>query len=175
MANLFEFFPLVNYDGVKARNLMARIKVARDILQRAATFYPYTVGDGEFADQIANDYYGSPEWVWLVYLSNDIIDPYYQWPLSDNQVIERIKTLYGSEVSAYQKILYYKHVDYTHTLSPDTYKYLPAEDKVGWEAVDAFTHEMEENDKKRQIKLVSRKLLTLIENELKTVFETRVV
>ena len=44
-------------------------------------YYPYTVQEGERAEDIAQFYYGSVDYIWLVYMANNIIDPYHEWPL----------------------------------------------------------------------------------------------
>jgi len=46
---------------------------------------PYTVEEGERPEDIANFYYGSVDYSWLVYMANNIIDPYHEWPLNTQE------------------------------------------------------------------------------------------
>jgi hypothetical protein len=47
--------------------------------------------------------------VWLVYLSNQIVDPYYGWLMDYNEFAAHIKKKYGSIEAAQQQILWYKN------------------------------------------------------------------
>ena len=99
MAFFFRPFPKIFYDVKKNNNnssvltnITARYKI-RDILkQRAAIFYDYTVKEGDTPSSVAFRYYEDETLDWLILLVNDIIDPYYDWPLSYNTFIEFINT-----------------------------------------------------------------------------------
>lgn len=85
MAEYFEKFPIINYNGKNMRDLTRRVNVLKKSLTDPYVFLPYTVEDDMRPEDIAYYYYGSTEYTWLVYLANDIIDPYHQWPLSQEK------------------------------------------------------------------------------------------
>lgn len=62
-------------------------------------YYPYTVAEGERPEDIAEFYYGSVDYVWLVYLANNIIDPYHQWPMDEktfrNYLVDKYSDVSG--------------------------------------------------------------------------------
>lgn len=82
MSEYFEKFPTINYDGKDIRDISRRVNFLKKSLTNPYIFLPYTVEEGLKPEDIAYYYYGSVEYTWLVYLANDIIDPYHQWPMS---------------------------------------------------------------------------------------------
>ena len=44
---------------------------------------PYTIKEGYKPEDVAYAYYGSTDYTWLVMMSNNIIDPYHQWPMAE--------------------------------------------------------------------------------------------
>lgn len=77
----FENFPIIEYEGRRVRDISRRSNFVRAISNNPYLYYPYTVSEGERAEDIANFYYGSVDYVWLVYMANNIIDPYHEWPM----------------------------------------------------------------------------------------------
>lgn len=90
----FENFPLIDYNNHKVQNLMVRIKLLEGTKDSSTIYYPYTIRDGERAENLAFDYYNSTDYVWIIYLVNNIIDPYYDWPLTSNQFDDYIAKKY---------------------------------------------------------------------------------
>jgi hypothetical protein len=93
MASYFKNFPLIEYNGRKIRDITRRSGFNKSIASNPYLYMPYTVSEGERAEDIADFYYGSVDYIWLVYLSNNIIDPYLDWTLSaadfNNYLIEK--------------------------------------------------------------------------------------
>jgi hypothetical protein len=109
MAGYFNFFPSTEYANTIVTNVISKVKFDQSVQKNLAVFYPYTVEQGERPDQIAARYYDNPELDWVIYLANDIMDPYYDWPLSQNQFYEYIKAKYGSVSAAQAKIAFYRN------------------------------------------------------------------
>lgn len=78
----FENFPEVVYDGKRVKDITRRNQFVRGLQNNPLLYMPYTVEEGERAEDIANFYYGSVDYVWLIYMANNIIDPYHEWPLN---------------------------------------------------------------------------------------------
>lgn len=109
MAGYFNFFPSTEYANTIVTNLISKVKFDQSVQKNLAVFYPYTVEQGERPDQIAARYYDNPELDWVIYLANDIMDPYYDWPLSQNQLYEYLSAKYGSISEAQAKIVFYRN------------------------------------------------------------------
>jgi hypothetical protein len=83
MAKYFENFPVIKYDGKLVRDITRRNQFLRSVSTNPLLFLPYTVKQNERAEDVAQFYYGSVDYVWLVYMANQIIDPYYEWPMDE--------------------------------------------------------------------------------------------
>ena len=58
-------------------------------------FYPYQVKQGDRPDTVSEGYYGRFFYSWIVYLSNNILDPYFQWQMTQQIFQEFITEKYG--------------------------------------------------------------------------------
>lgn len=189
----FNQFPNITYMGMDAKNLTANVKLSEDLLKGATNFYPYTIKDGETSDSIAYDYYGDPNLVWLVFLCNKVEDPFNDWYKNTLDFEKYIYNKYGSEELARDTASYYKkrkeswyvnrNGEYLPAegvipsgfellesqdfikITPDTYERLS--DKTGWIKVSEYDRELEENEDKRNIKLLDRRFVSVVENNLR--------
>ena len=73
MLYYFDSFPLTTYNGITSIDITRRVSIPINVQQNQSIYYPYTVSDNETADTIAYDYYGDVNYVWLIYLINNII------------------------------------------------------------------------------------------------------
>lgn len=106
--NYFDKFPLINYNGHLAVNLLSRAQLSDQTRAQRSIFYPYTIKDYDRADGLSENYYDSPEYSWLIWMTNDMIDPYYDYPLSDSDFDAYLTDKYGSIAQANRKIKYYR-------------------------------------------------------------------
>ena len=90
MSNYFTSFPTVQYDTTgkapnqyqTVKNIMKRQKLKASVMNDIMAFYPYFVQEGERADTVSYNYYGTTDYAYLILLVNNIIDPLFDWPLS---------------------------------------------------------------------------------------------
>lgn len=108
MYNLFNKFPIIAYNGQSAINIISKVKFNEAARRAAAIYYPYTILNGERPDIIAANYYEDSRYSWLIYMVNDIIDPYYDWPLEDKEFIQFIVAKYGSVERAQNKVAFWR-------------------------------------------------------------------
>lgn len=75
------------------------------------------------SDQLADAYYGDSELNWLIYLANEIVDPYYQWYMDDLTFNEFILEKYGEIDKAAGRIKFYRNNWYEdqNEISPTYY------------------------------------------------------
>jgi hypothetical protein len=97
MAKYFENFPTIEYEGKRVRDITRRNQFVRNVTLNPLLYLPYTVGEGERAEDVANFYYGSTDYTWLVYMANNIMDPYHQWPLSEAEFYDYLIDKYQEE------------------------------------------------------------------------------
>ena len=68
-------------DYTKVKNLFMRGKLREDIFQDTTTFEKYSIEGDDRPDNVAEKYYGTASYDWIVLLSNNIINIYEEWPL----------------------------------------------------------------------------------------------
>jgi hypothetical protein len=133
----FDNFGRITVNGQEVVNILARPKILEKVSSNPYAFHPYTLREGERPDIIADKYYKSMEFSWLVYLSNQVVDPYYGWFLNTDQFERMLKTKYGSSIIANRKVLGYR-VNWDEDISsiePATYNALPDQNKRYWDPV----------------------------------------
>lgn len=179
MAYYFSPFKRVDYDiskdnkPVSSVNLLTRFKIADKILKSKAVYYNYNVKEGERADVIAFKYYGDFTLDWLIFLTNNIVDPLYDWPLDTPSLERFIIKKYGSLRAANEGIHHYEHIIQQHevlydgTIVPEksiiidqtTYDSLGGQDT---RIITNYNYEVDKNDKKRLIKLLDEEYVTSV-------------
>jgi hypothetical protein len=103
MAKYFNYFPKTFYSledgGSKLdtiTNVIARFAFEDKLKENSAAFYKYEIKDSDTPEIIASKYYDSPERHWIVLLFNNIIDPQWDWPLTDRTFNEYIDKKYSA-------------------------------------------------------------------------------
>lgn len=107
MQRYFEKFPVINYNGYTVRNIMSRVKVLDKVIRKPDYFYNFQLIDTARADNVAYETYQDSYMSWLVYLSNSIIDPYYDWNMSQYNFEQYILNKYGNYANAQGRVAYW--------------------------------------------------------------------
>jgi len=98
----FSQFPLMAYDVAGNKNykllpnILKRVKLRAGLRSGAFLFDTYDVKDGERPEDIAYKYLGDAELHWIILMTNNVTDRYYQWPLSQPQFQEHLTDKYGA-------------------------------------------------------------------------------
>ena len=126
-------------------------------------FDTYVVKDGETPEMIADKLYGSPELHWVVLMANDITDRFHQWPLSAAQVNQYI-------VDKYDDVNGTHHYEVAQDSGDATVKIWVENDAdtdayTGLTPITNHEHELDEQDRKRQIQLLDPEYASLFINE----------
>lgn len=79
----FNNLPEINYNGVLVKDISRRVNFLKQTVENPYVYLPYTIQEGDRAEDIAYHYYGDANYAWLVYLANNIVDPYNAWPLDE--------------------------------------------------------------------------------------------
>ena len=106
----FNYIPDFNYvdrnpnaklgDQVKVKNLFRRIKLREDIFQDTTVFEKYQIRGDDRPDNIANQFYGRPDYDWVVLVSNNIVNIQTEWPMPQNTFDSFILNKYGTYQNA---------------------------------------------------------------------------
>ena len=109
MARYFDRFPIVDYDGNVAKNILARVDFTEKTKRDIYSTFQFTLEEGfERPDLLSYNYYGSSKFDWMIYLTNNIVDPYYDYYKSAEDFKSYMQTKYGSNSNARSIILFYR-------------------------------------------------------------------
>ncbi len=165
----FKNFPLVNYNDVSMRNIMLKASIDINLFLNNTKLYTYQIKDGEKPTIIADQYYGDINYAWLVLLSNRIIDPYFEWPLTNQELDAHIIKKYGSLETAQSTVYEYKNLfNEEDRITVDTYTYAYNSNNPLYVPVYTTDKEFELNEQKRNIQLIDRVYAKQIANSLET-------
>ena len=98
----FSHFPLLVYDAAGTddyklvTNLIKRVAMHAKAKSVASIFDTYDVRSGETPEMVSYEYYGDPEYHWIILLVNNITDRYHQWPMNNRQFHSHVSTRYDN-------------------------------------------------------------------------------
>ena len=98
----FSKFPLITYDikGDKVRKLLPdilrRVKLRASIKSGNMLFDKYDVKEGEKPEDVAFKWFGDAELHWVILMTNNVTDRYYEWPMNQVQFAEFLTDKYGA-------------------------------------------------------------------------------
>jgi hypothetical protein len=164
----FSKFPLLTYDikGDKVRKLLPdilrRVKLRTKIKSGGMLFDKYDVKEGEKPEDVAYKWFGDAELHWVILMTNNVTDRYYGWPMNQVQFAEFLTDKYGA--GSEDAIHHYEVTrdsgrttgqgpsDYSHKVEVNS-------DADNASSISNREYEEREQDKKRQIQLLSKSVL----------------
>ena len=175
----FKSFPVIPYDSKgdlqfkDVTNLLRRVGMRTKLKTNTFLYDTYDVKEGETPEMIAHKLYGDSELHWIVLLVNEITDRYHQWPMSGMQFLDYINDKYSNPDGVH-------HYETTQT-SGDTKIKIEVENDVDEDAYTGLTpitnreYEQNEQDKRRQIRLVDPSFVEQFVDEYKKLINETVI
>lgn len=164
----FRRFPKMIYDMKNDNNYKLLPDILRRVKQRSAIksgqfiFDNYDVKENEKPEDVAYKWFGDAQLHWIILMTNDITDRYYDWPLNTPQFAEFLTDKYGagSEDGTH-------HYEISRTSGrtsgrgPDDYSHKVEcnSDESGATTITNREYEQREQDNKRQIRLLNQRYL----------------
>ncbi len=169
-------YPFSESDFVTAKNFFRRNKISDDVFGYSTFYKKYAIEEGERIENIANNYYGSVFYDWVIVLTNNFINPQFALPLNSESVRKIAEDKYGV-VDAYSGIHHYETIETKSGQTVDgidilalkggltvkknfydnPFKYFNGTQVVTVpgntvsKAITNYDHEVVENEKKREI------------------------
>ena len=176
----FSRFPLMVYDVKGDDNykllpdILRRVKLRSGVRSGTFLFDNIDVQDGERPEDIAFQYYGDAELHWVILMTNNVTDRYYQWPLTQPQFQEHLEDKYGlANIDAVHH--YEKTTDSGKTSSngPNDYSHLVEcnSDDGDPSIISNRQYEQRLQDGYRQIRLLNTKFLDLFVDEFENLIK----
>ena len=157
-------------------NITQRAKIAERLRQHTTTMHDYVIGEGERPDTVALKLYGDVKYTWVVLLMNNIMS-LYDWPMTNSEfelyIIDKYGSLSDSQNQGTRTPAAWSAAKFYYTTEGDrvdatTYASLGARQGT---TNTPYTQEVEDNDARRTIKVVSRQFLPGILSALKTLYK----
>jgi len=141
---MFQNYPHIAYklpDGERKilKDMMVRVYYRGGFDDEKATYNFYDVLDGERPEDVSFKAYGSQDYHWVILLFNEMLDPYYDWYMSQSNLLKYVKGKYD-DMNAIKH--YVDNEGYINSVG------------IGV-AVTNFDYEYELNEKRRRIKILS--------------------
>ena len=176
----FSRFPLMAYDMAGNKqykllpNILRRVKLRSGIRSGSFLFDNYDVKDGERPEDIAFKWFGDAEYHWIILMTNNITDRYYQWPLTQPQFAERLTDKYGA--GSEDAVHHYEITqtsgptssngpnDYSHMVECNSTETNPS-------IISNRDYEQRKQDEYRQIRLLDKRYLRTFVNEFESLIK----
>jgi len=163
----FSKFPKMVYDVKNNSNYKLLPDILRRVKQRNAIasgqfiFDTYDVRNGEKPEDIAYKWFGDAQLHWVILMTNDVTDRYYQWPMNDAQFEEFIADKYSNPDAVHHYEIT-KDSGRTTGQGPNDYSHLVEVNSDTDNAISISNREYEERiqDKNRSIRLLNQRFLS---------------
>lgn len=101
-------YPFSESDFTIVKNLFTRFKLNEDVFSFTVLFRKYSVQDGERLETIAEKAYGNAFYDWIIAITNNMINPQFDLPLSEYDLKRHVEKNYDNP---FGDIKYYEIVD----------------------------------------------------------------
>jgi hypothetical protein len=173
----FSRFPMMTYDIAGDKNykllpdILRRVKLRSGLRSGAFMFDKYDVKDGERPEDVAFKWFGDAEYHWVILMTNNITDRYYQWPLSQPQFHEHLTDKYGA--GSEDDVHHYEIPQSSGKTSSRDYSHM-VEVNSDVDNVSIITnreYEQRKQDEYRQINLLDRRYLNAFVSEFENLIK----
>lgn len=180
--SFFSDFSSIDYkigsDSFVATDITIALKIDAVLRQRGSVIYNYTIKDEDRPDSVANAFYQDSYLDWVILLTNKVINPVWDWPISSINFPNFLEAKYGTYSAAYQTIHEYRQITEQERYSLDgtllpkryvvvdqsTYNLLPSYER---ESISKAQYEEELNESKRGILVLHSKYIPSIVSQKK--------
>ena len=166
----FSKFPKLEYsstgstaDGKIVTHLLRRVAIKQSLDDDMKLMDDYFVKEGETPENLSHKHFGSAKYHWVILMTNNVTDRYYQWPMTQPQFDEFLTDKYGAgNEDAIHHYEITKSSGKTSSSGPNDYSHLVEVNSDTDNASSISNREYEERlqDKYRSIKLLDRRYLS---------------
>ena len=142
-------------------DILRRVKQRSAIKDGQFIFDNYDVVEGEKPEDVAYKWFGDAQLHWVILMTNNVLDRYYDWPMNQAQFAEFLTDKYGTNMDAVHHYEITKDSGHTTSQGPSDYSHLVEvnSDTANAISISNRQYEEREQDKKRQIQLLEKSLV----------------
>ena len=191
-----ELLPIIEYNGEKIKDISRRF-VIKWIQSRHSKpyWFEHRMEGWKSIENVAYDFYGSCDYIWAIMIANNIIHPINDWMKKEEEVIRLAEQKYGAEFLNSPHHYEYNDMKYTTRLktlvdarkTKAKYGYAIPQDVYDAvleqhvnsvneiyagdiKVVTNIQYEIEQNEKKRTVKIIYPSIISDIESEMEKIF-----
>lgn len=182
----FKHFPTTTHSNYTVLDITRRVKLIERVINEPMAFLPYMVEEDMRPEDVALYYYGTVDYTWLIYIANNIVDPYHDWPMTQENFERYLMKKYAAQSGLKNYGImqwlqsptnpdnikhYAKLNDPDNIISKDTFTYgnlIPGFSASEWVPVRLYDYEFELNERKRSINLINQTFAPQMDKELKS-------
>ena len=160
----FKHFPTIDYDPTGDKNtktikdILTRLTIKDVVRNNKAVFSKYDVKEGQRPEDVAFEQYGDAQLHWIVLMMNEMVNPYYEWPMGLRDLEKFVAEKY-SDVNATH------HHEIAQSSGDTNTKIHVDSGTIGAEAITNYEYEEAVNDSRKQIRLLAPVYVTQIQAE----------
>jgi len=201
MSNYFNRLPNLEYpsllktrrtnrDTIRVKNLFRRVKIREDLFSNLTEFDKFQIHGDDRPDTVAEELYGNPNLDWVILMSNNIIDIKNEWPMTQYDLnmylddkytpeqlidIHHYETLQLKDGKGRLIVPAGKVVDEDWSLEYfDGLQIRNTDSTIGGRplrSVSFLEYEIKKNDKKRNINVLRRDMLSLFMKDFERIMK----
>jgi len=193
MSEYFSNFPKIFYDiegknsttpeYIVAVNILIRQKFRDAVKEQISMYYPYVIPEEmSRPDLLAFNIYGDVKYTWTIFMINNMVDPYWSWPMDTKNFGMYLTNKYGSVENSKAVLHHYEQIIHARTEVTGTSDPIPERtveiDYTTYRAVGednrqivyAYEYEQEKNEVNRTISLIDASLISAVLDETRQTF-----
>ena len=143
----------IDYEGYTVRDISKAVDVVAEAKSNAAATDNNIIQDGETPETLAHDFYNDVNLNWVILNTNDIVDPFYGWPLNQVELNALVTSVYGT---GQEQLVHHWEKDGQVVQTGTAFAV----------AVSNYAFEESKNDEKRKIKILKESWITLVKQNL---------
>jgi len=147
-----------------------RWKIVDEVKKNASVYSLWNIRDVDTLLNISKKLYKSEHYYWVIMMMNDMMDPFFDWPLNEGDLRKYIISVYGVEN------IYSIH-HYESEYDANIYA-LPAGHEVSDDyaynklAISNYDYESDLNEAKRSIRLLQPEYLDMVKKEREAILSS---
>lgn len=171
----FNGFPYVDYDILgngekqKIRNFFKRFDFRNKVRQYGSIYTKWVIRDEDTPQIIAHKLYNSTHYYWIILMINQMIDPTFDFPMTELELNDYVDKKYGVENR--RALHHYESID-TGDINDLPDGIIVDSSYPSKKEIDNFEYELKANDEKRHILMLKPEYLEQVLDELSTILSS---
>jgi len=159
MKTYSDFMPKVEYNGVLISDITHRFQLNDKLKEYADFYYKQRIELFQTPEQVSHSLYGTTDHWWIICVINDVVDPFYDWVMQEEEVFAYAEKLFD-DVNAIRHYVDTEGVQYPENNLEQTY-----------EPVTELEHLINLNDEKLRINTIRPEHIRQITKEFSDILK----